>query len=303
MEAQIDEYLHFLRVEKHLSPKTLEAYAHDIHLWHDFLKKRSIENWSQTTKDHFLEFSVFRRQNDKIRVNSLSRNLISIRNFYKFLKDSRYIETNEAEYLDLPKLGFRLPKYLSIKEVDALLENAQFPENIANHLLAQEFRNYTMLQVLYATGLRVSELVSLKLHDVNLQSGYVLAFGKGSKERYVPIGSVALSHLDRYYKQVRPRLCGKKKSDFIFVNGRGGCLSRQSFWLYLKKRAGQKGIRKPISPHVIRHSFATHLIENGADLRSVQIMLGHADIATTQIYTHVSRERLKQIHKQFHPRG
>lgn len=303
MEAQIDEYLHFLRVEKHLSPKTLESYAHDIQLWHDFLKKHSIENWGQTTKDHFLEFSVSRRQNDKIRVNSLSRNLISIRGFYRFLKDSKYIESNEAEYLDLPKLGFRLPKYLSIKEVDALLENAQFPEHIGNHSRAQEFRNYTMLQVLYATGLRVSELVGLKLGDVNLQSGYVLAFGKGSKERYVPIGSVATSCLDRYYKQVRPRLCGKKKSDYIFVNGRGGGLSRQSFWQYLKKKAMQKGIRKPISPHVIRHSFATHLIENGADLRSVQIMLGHADIATTQIYTHVSRERLKQIHKQFHPRG
>lgn len=303
MEAQIDEYLHFLRVEKHLSQKTLEAYAHDIHLWCDFLKKRLIQNWAETAKEHFLEFSVSRRQNDKIRVNSLSRNLVAIRNFYKFLKDSKYIENNMASSLELPKLGFRLPKYLSLKEVDTLLENSYFPKVIHDRSLSQEFRNYTMLQVLYATGLRVSELVSLKLSDVNLQSGYVLAFGKGAKERYVPIGSVAISCLERYYKEARPRLCVRKNSDVIFVNGRGGSLSRQSFWHYLKKLARKKNIHKPISPHVIRHSFATHLIENGADLRSVQIMLGHADIATTQIYTHVSRERLKQIHKQFHPRG
>lgn len=160
-----------------------------------------------------------------------------------------------------------------------------------------------MLQVLYATGLRVSELVNLTINDVNLQSGYVLAFGKGSKERYVPVGKVAIKALDDYYGWARGKLLRNKKSSFVFVGRGDKPLTRQTFWKYLKDLAKQKGITKSISPHVIRHSFATHLLENGADLRSVQIMLGHADISTTQIYTHVSRERLKQIHKKFHPRG
>lgn len=317
VETKIDEYLHYLRVEKHLAKKTLEAYSHDLKLWYDFLQTKSMMSWEETTKEHFLLFSIFRRQRDKVRASSLARNLVAIRNFYKFLKESNYVKQNVAEYLDLPKLGFHLPKYLSMSEVEILLDGDGIKDNeshlashsgslnfvIKNYHDAHLFRDDTMLQLLYACGLRVSELVHLKMNDVNLQSGYVLAYGKGSKERYIPMGKVAIAFLDKYLKEARPVLIGKKKSDVLFVSRRAKAISRQMFWLYIKRMARMRGIKKQISPHVIRHSFATHLLENGADLRSVQIMLGHADISTTQIYTHVSHERLKQIHKKFHPRS
>jgi integrase/recombinase XerD len=301
VEEKIDEYLHYLQVEKHLAKKTLEAYAHDLKLWHQFICKEGLNTWDQTRKDHFLGFSVSRREKDKVGVSSLARNLVTIRNFYKFLLNEKYIKKNEAENLELPKKGLRLPKYLTLREVDTLLEGEIQEKNKNAYLKAK--RNQTMFQLLYATGIRVSELVGLKTHGVNLQSGYVLVFGKGSKERYVPMGKVAISHLDTYLKEIRSKLMLQNKSEYVFVNNRGKPITRQTFWKYLKDLAKEQGITKAISPHIIRHSFATHLLENGADLRSVQIMLGHADISTTQIYTHVSRERLKEVHRKFHPRN
>ncbi len=305
VESFLEEYLHYLRVEKRLSPKTLEAYAHDLQVWLNFLKSREVTNWSQTRLEHFLEYSIVRRQKDHVVVNSLLRNLVAIRNFYRFLKQSNHIPHDPAENLDLPKLGFRLPKYLSMKEVEILLEECLDVQTSRRPDVrkARQLRFMAMLHVLYATGLRVSELVHLKMNDVNLQSGSVLAFGKGSKERYVPLGKFAIAAIDRYYKDGRPVLVGQRKSPFIFVGQAGRAITRQSFWKQLKLHALHVGMKKTISPHVIRHSFATHLLENGADLRSVQIMLGHADISTTQIYTHVTRERLKEVHKKFHPRG
>jgi integrase/recombinase XerD len=199
-----------------------------------------------------------------------------------------------------------------MKEVDLLLDSVEVlkclsvevddQENLKK-IQARQLRFHAMIHTLYATGLRVSELVNLKLNDVNLQSGYVLAFGKGAKERYVPLGRFAIEAIEQYYAHGRLKLLGGRTSPFVFVGRGGKALTRQSFWKHLKEAAMNRGITKRISPHVIRHSFATHLLENGADLRSVQIMLGHADIATTQIYTHVSRERLKEMHKKFHPRG
>jgi len=297
VQERIDEYLHYLRVEKHLAKNTLEAYSRDLGYWFTFIKKRRITSWKKTEKDHFLEFAMYRRQEEKISASTLSRNLVAIRNFYQYLKNEEYISSNPSANLDLPKLGFKLPKYLTLREVDLLLDVR------GQKLSAKEARNYTMLQLLYATGLRVSELVNLKLNDVNLQSGYVLAFGKGSKERYVPVGKVAIKVLEDYYNEHRPKLLKGRTSPYVFLGPSGKAITRQTFWKYLKKLATQCGIKKTISPHVIRHSFATHLLENGADLRSVQIMLGHADISTTQIYTHVTRERLREIHKKFHPRG
>ena len=302
--AQIEEYLHFLRIEKHLAPNTLESYAHDLEIWHIFLKKQGIKSWEETIQDHFLHFAIYRRQEEDIGVSSLARNIVSIKNFYRYLKTQNYIKADPSENVDLPKIGFRLPKFLTLKEVDVLLENEGLGvQKLKKYSLAKQMRNHAMLQLLYASGLRVSELVNLKLNDINLQSGYVLAFGKGSKERYVPVGQVAIGVLETYLKEYRADLLKAKTSSFLFVSYQGRPVTRQTFWKYLKKLAVQNGITKPISPHIIRHSFATHLIENGADLRSVQIMLGHADIATTQIYTHVSRDHLKNIHKKFHPRG
>lgn len=313
MDAFLEEYLHFLRVEKRLSAKTLEAYGHDLGLWFVFLKRHSITDLSQTRLDHFLEFSMQRRQKDHVLVSSLTRNLVAVRNFYRFLKNSHHIPEDPAQNLDLPKLGVRLPKYLTMREVDLLLGDDNEPSPLRGEggrspdrggiLMARQLRFLAMIHALYATGLRVSELVGLKLNDVNLQSGYVLAFGKGSKERYVPMGKFAITAIEQYYTHGRPALLSGRTSQYVFVGQGGRALTRQSFWKHLKEAAKKVGITKRISPHVIRHSFATHLLENGADLRSVQIMLGHADIATTQIYTHVSRERLREMHKKFHPRG
>lgn len=302
MHSHIDEYLHFLRVEKRLSARTLEAYGRDLLSWFGFLKKNHVTDWNQILAKHMMAYSAWRRQNDKIKPISLARNLVAVRNFHKFLKTSQYILKDDLQNVELPKIGLRLPKYLTMSEVDSLLSHPDFNHGLRPDA-AKALRDHTMLQVLYAAGLRVSELVGLKMNDVNLQSGFVLAFGKGSKERYVPIGKTAISWLERYYTQARSVILKNKKSSTVFVNARGEAVSRQDFWFYLKALARHAGITKNISPHVIRHSFATHLLENGADLRSVQVMLGHADIATTQIYTHVTRDRLREMHKKFHPRG
>lgn len=294
MDELIDGYIHYIRVERHLSPKTIESYSHDLRLWCEFLKQKKAADPRDTTQEHALGFSVWRRSH-KVGGRTLSRNLVAVRNFYKYLKQTGRLAKNPLATVTLPRIGRALPKFLTLDEVDRLLA--------VKALDLPARRSQTMLQVLYATGLRVSELVNLKLNDVNLQSGYVLAFGKGQKERYVPMGKVAIASLDEYFRDVRPRLVAGRKSPFVFVNASARPLSRQAFWYYLRGLGLGIGLRKPLSPHVLRHSFATHLLENGADLRSVQLMLGHADISTTQIYTHVSRERLKEMHRKFHPRG
>lgn len=308
MNQFVEEYLHYLRVEKHLAQNTLAAYAHDLCDWVDWLAGKGRDDVKLTSLDDFLEYSIYLRQHKKFRATSLGRHLVSIRSFYLFMFEQKYVARNVTENLDLPKLGFRLPKFLTAREVDLLLKDFELTTNSEActwniRQKATEFRNHAMLQVLYATGLRVSELVHLKLNDINLDSGYVLAFGKGSKERYVPLGRVAITALQRYYEGSRKILLGQYASQYVFVGRRGTPVTRQTFWKSLKHMAGRQGITKPISPHVMRHSFATHLLENGADLRSVQIMLGHADISTTQIYTHVSNQHLKEMHKKFHPRG
>lgn len=301
MQQLLDEYIHYLRIEKHLSPKTLEAYQHDLILWMEHLKKQGYEKWGQAKAQDALSFSVSRRETDQVSVSSLNRNLISVRNFYRFLQDEHYIQHDFAADIHLPKLPKKLPHYLSLTEVERLLETPDL-SGLTTYRKASEMRNHCMLHVLYATGLRVSELTHLKLNDVNLQSGFVIVMGKGSKERYVPIGRYAISALDDFIENDRSTL-SKNKTSFVFPGRSGNSVTRQTFWHYLKRLALKKNIKKKMSPHVLRHSFATHLLENGADLRSVQIMLGHADISTTQIYTHVTRERMKDLHKKHHPRG
>lgn len=300
MQEFIDEYLQFLQVEKHLSKNTLEAYAHDLHIWCEFLISQNHHNFESTTKNQILEFSVLERKRG-VSARTLNRHLVSIRNFYKFLRQNRYIQKDETQNIDLSKTGRKLPHFLTIKEVDALLQQGCL--DTKNEENGPQARYYAMLQLMYASGLRVSELCQLKLNALNIQSGFVLVMGKGSKQRYVPVGRVALSALDEYLKKTRPAILKNKTSEFIFINSSGKPVSRQSFWGYLKSLARKAQIHKLMSPHVLRHSFATHLLENGADLRSVQMMLGHADIGTTQIYTHVTRDRLKALHQKFHPRG
>lgn len=298
MDDHIDLFLRRLRVERHLSPKTIESYARDLKQWQNFIKNK------EPDLSVFLEFAKYRRQNHHIKASSLARSLVALRQFYKFLKEENLISVNPAEKLELPKMGVRLPRYLSFSEIEILLpQNHELVVPCRDKAQGKNLRNLAMIHLLYATGLRVSELVSLKMMDLDLQQGSLITLGKGQKERFVPVGTTALMWLDAYIKEARTLLLNQSRSTYVFIERAGKPLSRQSFWAILKKRAQILGIHKNVSPHVIRHSFATHLLENGADLRSVQLMLGHADISTTQIYTHVEQEKLKQIHKKFHPRG
>lgn len=303
MNAELDEYLHFLRVEKNLATKTLESYGHDLNLWTEFLKRKNVKHWNDTKKEHALEFSMEQRKRG-VKAETLGRYLVAIRNFYHYLKIHNRIEKDYLQDVDLPKFGKKLPHYLTMNEVEKLLEaSKELAEESRGDKKLKMSRNEAMLQVLYATGVRVSELVNLHVNKINLQSGYILVMGKGSKERYIPLGKVAIEAVDEYYAKIRNQLLKEDSSSFVFVGRSGKSVSRQTFWKYIKELAKKAGITKNISPHVLRHSFATHLLNNGADLRSVQMMLGHADISTTQIYTHVSQESLKETFKKFHPRG
>jgi integrase/recombinase XerD len=222
--------------------------------------------------------------------------LSAIRMFHKFLMVENYAGTNPSSIIEAPRTLHKLPEFLTAPEVDALLA-------ACDGTSGENVRDLAMLELLYATGLRVSELVNLKLREVNLDAGYLMTVGKGNKERLVPIGESACQKVGDYLEGVRYKLDPMNQNPNLFLSRLGAAMSRQAFWNIIKKRALMAGIRKSISPHTLRHSFATHLLENGADLRSVQIMLGHADLATTQIYTHVTRERLKRLHQQIHPRG
>lgn len=308
MHTLLDEYLRHIQVEKHLAAQTLSAYAHDLNLWLAFLQAKNGVDLSSVGPSEILEFATRQRQRG-LGARSLARYLVAIRNFHGYLKGAGRIERDGTQNIDLPKIGRKLPKFLTCREVDALLDAARERGGKTDSVRggararAKCLRDTAMVELLYASGLRVSELVNLKTDGLNLQAGYVLVMGKGSKERYVPVGKSALEALEGYFREARPVLVGARKSAYVFVERQGRPPSRQSFWTALKAMAKRAGVMRPISPHVLRHSFATHLLENGADLRSVQTMLGHADIATTQIYTHVSRERLKSLHAKFHPRG
>jgi len=233
---------------------------------------------------------------DGLTPSSRSRHLVSLRGFYKFLVQEKLVKKDPTSVVDLPKTGLALPDVLSRDELKALLST---PDCTTHRGL----RDMAMLELLYAAGLRVSELVNLKLQSVNTEACFIRVFGKGSKERIVPIGQFAKDRIDVYVKTARPQLLKNIMSRYIFVARAGKPMTRQGFWKLLKRYAAVAGIKKHVSPHSLRHSFASHLLEGGADLRSVQLMLGHADISTTQIYTHVAHEHLKSIHKKFHPRG
>jgi integrase/recombinase XerD len=232
----------------------------------------------------------------KLSTKTILRNLVAIRTFFKFLVEEGILEVNPVEELESPKIAKTLPEILTLKEVEELLEQPSLQTPLG-------IRDRAMLEVLYATGMRVSELTQLPLNQVNLEGGYVLIYGKGSKERIVPLGSEAMKRVALYLKTARGKFAKGKECHSLFISRSGRGMSRQRFWRNLKEYGRKAGIRKRITPHLLRHSFASHLLERGADLRSVQMMLGHVDISTTQIYTHVTGERLKKIHKQYHPRG
>lgn len=295
MEQHLDHFMNYLAVERGLAANTLEAYGRDLTRYADFLDKQGVSGIDAITPAHVVDFLGALRK-EGLAPRSQTRSLVAVRTFHKFLVAEKISNLNPAARIESMRLTQALPQVLSPREVERLLAAPCEADAIGA-------RDRAMLELLYATGLRVSELVGLKLGDVQALVGCVRTLGKGRKERVVPVGETALAELDVYLQGARALLEKKSGSPYLFLNRSGQGLTRQGFWKIIKRRALQAGIRKNITPHTLRHSFATHLLENGADLRAVQAMLGHADISTTQIYTQVTRERLRRLHEQFHPRG
>lgn len=295
MNQFIDSFLTYLSVVKGLSKNTLESYGRDVLKLAVFIEEKNTTSIDQIDYKQILDFLTHLKKQG-LKPRSISRALISIRQFFKFLLTERFIESDPTFLIRTPKSKRVLPEVLSLEDVEKLLS---FPDESS----PKGLRDKSMLEVLYATGIRVSELVALNLNDVNFELGYVVAYGKGSKERIVPMGEKAKIKLIEYLDTSRPKLLKSRTSVNLFVTRLGKKMTRQGFWKIIKTHSRKSGIRKTISPHTLRHSFATHLLERGADLRAIQIMLGHSDISTTQIYTHVERERLKEVHKKYHPRS
>ncbi len=295
MNHYLDLFLSYLLVEKGLTRNTLEAYSRDVGGYLGYLEQEGCREPGQVRPTHVASYIALLRDAGHA-PRSRARALSALRMFHRFLLVEGHATENPTAVIESPRLPAKLPQVLGEAEVDALLRVPAGNDSI-------DVRDRAMLELLYATGLRVSELVSLRLTDLNLVAGYLVTSGKGEKERLVPIGESAGRVLAEYLQTARSELDRTGESRVLFLSRLGGKMSRQAFWNIIKKRALQAGIRKAISPHTLRHSFATHLLEHGADLRSVQLMLGHADLSTTQIYTHVSRERLKKLHQSLHPRG
>ena len=293
--ATISSFLTHVKVEKGLSLNTVEAYQRDLFKFEDFAKKRKLR-LETICRDDLVDFlaGLYRQ---KLESRTVARHLVTLRNFFRFARAHELISEDPSIKLESPKIRRSLPGYLRLEEVERLLlqPDAKTP-------LGQ--RDRAMLEVLYSTGLRVSELIGLRVSDLDAKVGCVRCIGKGDKERLVPIGKKALGMVEKYLRDARPKLVGKVTgTPALFVNRRGRQLTRVGVWKILSEYGRRAGLRLALTPHMLRHSFATHLLERGADLRSVQLMLGHSDISTTQIYTHVVEERLKQIYKAHHPRA
>jgi integrase/recombinase XerD len=296
MKQQLLIFIQYLSVEKGLAQNTLESYERDLTQYMDFVEKSGITQLKDTKKltiqNYLLQLKKLGRAS-----SSVTRSMVSIRSFYQFLVRERMLELDPSLNMESPRLVKRLPKVLSVQEVECLLEA---PETITPYGM----RDKAMLELLYATGIRVSELVSLNAGHVNLGMGFVRCIGKGSKERIIPLGRIAAKWLHDYIQIMRHQLLRESKlDDALFINHLGTRLTRQGFWKIIKKYGREARIMKEITPHTLRHSFATHLLDNGADLRAVQEMLGHADISTTQIYTHVNKIRMKEVYNRSHPRA
>ncbi|MGH7493449.1 MAG: site-specific tyrosine recombinase XerD [bacterium] len=295
MQDYLTEFLDYLQTEKNAARNTIISYQFDLKRYLDFLARREIHVLSalapQDIRALLAELSAV-----GYATTSIGRQLAAIRMFHRYLTGEKYCERDPSANISMPRQSQKLPQVLDIAEIERLLEQPDGDENLG-------IRDRALLEFLYATGARVSEAIESSLGDLYLRQSFVRLFGKGSKERLVPIGGIAIEWLNRYLEHVRPALArGRRTQEKVFLNGRGGKLSRMGVWKILHRYLEQAGIGKPASPHTLRHSFATHLLEGGADLRAVQEMLGHASLATTQIYTHLDRAYLKEVHRQFHPR-
>ena len=292
MDILADQFINYLRIELGFSDNTVLAYSRDLKRFFEFLEKQKLSP-IDISHDRIADYTVLAGR--RLSPRSVARNISTIKSFYRFLVSVGKIKNNPTRLVEAPRIAMRLPGVLSRADMERLLSQP----NISRPL---GVRDLAMLETLYATGLRVSELVNLKTQDLNLEAGYVRTLGKGSKERVVPMGEKAVAALKEYLSGARVRLTRSANSPYLFLTLRGRPMTRQAFWKIIKKYGRQALIKKKLTPHSIRHSFASHLLDAGADLRSVQVMLGHADISTTQIYTHVTRQRLKDVHQKCHPR-
>ena len=295
MDDLLDSFLSYLVVEKGLSENTLESYGRDLKKFLLFIKSRGITSAREIKYGDILDFMT-RSREEGLNATTIVRSMVSVKQFFKYLLSEKVLSEDPTAHIKTPKMKKAIPGVISLDDVESILgaPDESTPEGL---------RDAAMLEILYATGIRVSELIGLKLNDVNFELGFVVVYGKGSKERVVPIGDKAREKLLTYLRDSRPALLKGREAKALFVTRRGAGMTRQGFWKIIKAQALKAGVTKKISPHTLRHSFATHLLERGADLRTIQVMLGHSDISTTQIYTHVESERLKEIHKKYHPRS
>lgn len=298
MKSDLEDYLHFLKIERGLSENTIKSYHRDLTRYFSFLESRDITQWDKIDRYIVLDFLEELREEGKSST-TIIRMVSSLRKFHQFLRQERKTDNDPMQYIDTPKKAQKLPKTLSIKEVEKIIEAPDTSDVLG-------IRDRAILEVMYATGLRVTELISLKLDDLHLSLGLLQTLGKGDKERIIPLGDVAIKWLEIYLENSRPELLYKNKKEkptILFLNYKGEGFSRQGIWKNLKVYVTEAGIEKDVTPHTLRHSFATHLLENGADLRVVQELLGHADISTTQIYTHISKNRMADVYKAHFPRA
>lgn len=294
MEALVQNFVDFLERDKRLSLNTLQSYRRDIEQYFTYLQEINLQNISNSNKTTVIAYLLYLQKKGRA-TSTISRNLASIRSFYQYIAKNKMIDHDPTAELESPKVEKKLPQILSTEEVELLLEQPQCVD-------LKGFRDKAMLELLYATGIRVSELIQLDVHDLNLEIAFIKC-SKGARERMIPIGSIAIAALKEYFNKSRPLLIQKSDEKALFVNVNGGRLTRQGFWKIIKQYKNQAQISKDITPHTLRHSFAAHLLENGADLRSIQEMLGHSDISSTQIYAQIAKNKIKEVYKRTHPRA
>lgn len=294
LEEILGYFLDYLSVERGLAQNTIISYRYDLIKYINFLKKNKVRFFNQTSKELINNYFVYLKK-EGLEINSISRNLVAIKMFYRFMLAEGFINEDVSSLIEFPRVSKKLPYALSLREINILLDDSNFKGYLGQ-------RNQAILELFYATGIRVSELINLKIDDINMENQMLKCLGKGSKERIIPFGSKAYQSLSFYLEKVRTKLAKDPKEDALFLNSRGERLSRQGIFYLVKQYARKAGIEKKVTPHTLRHTLATHLLENGADLRSVQEMLGHSDISTTQIYTHISIKWIKEEYYRAFPR-
>lgn len=296
MKENLEEYIRYLRIERGLSENTIESYSRDLKQYTEYLKQQEVEDWAKVDRYTILSFLQQLKEWKKSSA-TIIRMVSTLRRFHQYLKQEQLSPVDPMLHIDTPKKAQHLPKVLSMPEVETLIETPNVDEVLG-------LRDRAILEVMYATGLRVTELTELKMDDLHLAIGLIQTLGKGDKERIIPIGDAAIKWIETYLQHSRNKLeKPDKRSPYLFLNHHGRKLTRQGIWKNLKALVIKAGIEKEVTPHTLRHSFATHLLENGADLRVVQELLGHSDISTTQIYTHITKQRMAKVYKQYHPRA